>query len=153
MSFNSSKKCKPIGYRSIVKFYSKIVANDSNFYLIIFNYKICTFEKFLNYMKYQVILPSMLDKLFGFCIWSYMQKIYVISKYLLNLISPHLSFITDTCMCFNIKSNKRKYVASIKKFRNYALYSFSRKTFNYSTRTTKTLHTWPKKFIKAYRLY
>ena len=105
---------KQLGVFMKKKYNFKIVASGTDLFMISKNRSNNTFEKYSELTVNKNILPTFLDKRFYFCVCSFMQKIYVIGgskKTLENIYS---------CMCYDLKNNKWKYIASMIKSRYYA---------------------------------
>ena len=115
LSINSYDKSEQIGLSARERYESKVIAYGSNFYLISDIYENHVFEKYSESSKGITNLPSMLDERFDFCFCSFMQKIYVIGGYLQTETSS-----INSCMCYDIKSNKWTYIASLKTCRDSA---------------------------------
>ena len=79
----------------------------------------CTFEKYSESSGNKIVLPSPLNKRSGFCICSFMQKIYVIDGCRKFEEEDFYSTIASY-MCYDIKSNKCSYIASVKTCRDSA---------------------------------
>ena len=76
--------------------------------------KQCTFEKYSESSGNKIILPPLMDRRFLFCVCSFMHKIYVIGGCRKTLENIY------TCMCYDIKNNRWKYIASMIESRYYA---------------------------------
>ena len=89
---------------------SKLVVSGSNLYLFGECWKKTSLGKFSQSSKHWNVLPSLLDERNKFCVCSFMQKIIVIGGY------EYFKSI-NSCMAYDIKTNKWNYIASINKSR------------------------------------
>ena len=104
-SYENSKKICVITKR---RYNSKVVACGSNLFVISDSRRYNMFEKYSESCGNKIGLPSILDRRSEFCVCSFMQKVYVIGGYgKMNDIS------INSCMCYDIKSNKWTYIASM----------------------------------------
>ena len=108
LNINSYGVSKQLDIFMEKKYKCKIVASGTDLFLISKSRKHCTFEKYSESSKTNIVLPSMLDRRSYFCVCSFMQKIYVIGGEGENFYSSFAS-----CMCYDIKSNKWTYIASM----------------------------------------
>ena len=104
LSMKSYENSKQIGVITKRRHNSKIVAHGSNLFVISESRRNIMFEKYLVSSEEKIVLPSMLDKRINFCVCSFMQKIYVIGGE--SKIQENSSSIFDSCMCYDIKTNK-----------------------------------------------
>ena len=106
--YKNSKQISPITK------WSKVVDCGSNFYVL---NESCTFEKYSESSENENTLSPLLDNRSGFCVCSFMQKVYVIGGYI--EIQGRIGSSIDSCMCYDIKSDKWTYIASMIKKRKY----------------------------------
>ena len=103
ISYKNSKQID-----TLITLNSKVVACGSVLFLIGESRRNCTIEKYSEIIKNSIVLPSLLDKRIQFCVCSFMQKIYVVGGYI-----EVGNYTINSCMCYDIKSNKWTYIASI----------------------------------------
>ena len=112
------------GFKTNWSYRSKIVACESNLYKVEQDlYKVkqeCTFRRYNNSRKNEIVLPSLLDQRSEFCVCSFMKKIYIIGGEYNYKNKNILQEIVNSCMCYDIKSNKWTYVGSLIKNRKHA---------------------------------
>ena len=111
LSMKSYENSKQKGVITKRRHNFKIVAHGSNLFVISESRRNIMFEKYLVSSEEKIVFPSMLDKRINFCVCSFMQKIYVIGGE--SKIQENSASFIDSCMCYDIKSNKWTYVASI----------------------------------------
>ena len=105
-SMNSYENSKQI--YTLTTLYSKVIACGLNLFVISESRRNFMFKKCPEPSENKVVLPKMLDKRTDFCVCSLMQKVYVIGG-----CSKIQNYSINLCICYDIKSNKWTYIASM----------------------------------------
>ena len=116
-SLDSYEKSKRLGVFMNRRVGSEVVAFGSDSFVINGSMENCDYEKSNFFEKYsessknKTALPSTLDERYCFCICSFTQKVYVIGGNRIIKWKDNRSI--SSCMCYDIKSSKWIYIASM----------------------------------------